>query len=567
MSQHIESPDDKIGVSDVAHQEHVPSLSQQGNVGLPLRGDPTLDSDKLGIDVVDAVLNRMAEDDVMAISQSCLTVNSRTGLRLAGILFVMGVNQAAYGVDWAVIGNINAYDTWHNYFGFGNTGPILATINALMLIGSVCGAPFLVLSDVFGRRSVNFAGNALCVIAAIMQSQAPNLACFMIGRFLLGFGCSLCTSSQYMAEIAPVHLRGRFVGIFGACFQIGSVMMGGCMVGFSRWTTSNWQWRLPLLLQAVGPAIVCSTIYFLCPETPRYLVMKGKNDEARRVIAKTMTTHNDLEAPIVSIVFRQIEESLESATRGTKTLRASWDFRPFFTRRVAFRTMIIVVYSCFQSWNGGGIIGSYLTPALETIGITSALSQTGISLGTTAVYFVFTAVGAYIIDKARRRTLIFAGLIAFIFTQTAVTITSWQYTKNPTQAAAGLTVFWVFLFQALSAMLIATMHNLYPVEILSLPLRAKGMALYSLVQSAAGVVQNYGISIGIGKVGYKIWVVYIVYNAIQLVISYFIFPETSGLSLEDIEYIFETPKENPVKLSLRLEKARRQRQGGVEDDA
>ena len=230
-----------------------------------------------------------------------------------------------------------------------------------MLIGSVCGAPFLVLSDVYGRRSVNFAGNALTIIAAIMQSQAPNLPVFMVGRFILGFGTALCTSSQYMAEIAPVHLRvsrdrkdrgkdeadlqGRLVGIFGACFQIGSVVMGGAMVGFSRWDTSNWQWRLPILLQCVGPIFVCSSIYFLCPETPRYLIMKGRYDDARAVIAKTMTTYNDINAPIVPIVFRQIEESLESATAGTKTLRAAWDFRVFFTRRVAFRTSIVVVYS------------------------------------------------------------------------------------------------------------------------------------------------------------------------------------------------------------------------------
>jgi hypothetical protein len=86
------------------------------------------------------------------------------------------------------------------------------------------------------------------------------------------------------------------------------------------------------------------------------------------------------------------------------------------------------------------------------------------------------------------------------------------------------------------------------------------MALYSLVQSAAGVVQTYGISVGISKLGYKIWVVYIVYNSIQLVLVKFLFPETSKLSLEDIDYIFETPGEHPVKLSLRLEKARKERE-------
>lgn len=546
--------DTKYGDAEVAHDELANNQPDRYT-----RGAVVDAADKTGLDVVDIVLNRVVDDDVMAISRSCLQLKSRTGLRLLGIIFVMGVNQAAFGVDWAVIGNINAYDTWHNFFGFGNTGAILATINALMLIGGVCGAPFLVLSDVFGRRSVNFAGNFITIIAAIMQSQAPNIAVFMVGRFLLGFGTSLCTSSQYMAEISPVHLRGRLVGVFGACFQIGSVLMGGAMVGFSRWTTSNWQWRVPLLLQAVGPLIVCTSIYFLCPETPRYLIMKGQYDEARRVIAKTMTTNNDLDAPIVPLVFRQIEESLESAMIGTKILRSSWDFRVLFTKRAAFRTGIIVVYSCFQSWNGGGIIGTYLSPALDTVGISTPLAQTGISLGTTAVYFVFTAFGAYLIDIMRRRTLIFAGLVSCILTQTAVTITSWQYSKNPTTAAAGLTVMWVFLFQILSASFIATMHNLYPVEVLSLPLRAKGMAFYSIVQSAAGVVQTYGISIGIAKLGYKIWVVYIVYNILQCFAAYYIFPETSKLSLEDIDYIFETANENPVKLSLRIEKGRKER--------
>jgi hypothetical protein len=122
-----------------------------------------------------------------------------------------------------------------------------------------------------------------------------------------------------------------------------------------------------------------------------------------------------------------------------------------------------------------------------------------------------------------------------------VTITSWRYTVTPSTPLAALTVLWVFMYQILSASFIATLHNLYPVEILSLPLRAKGMALYSLVQSAAGVVQTYGISVGISKLGYKIWVVYIVYNSIQLVLVKFLFPETS----------------------LRLEKARKEREAAA----
>ncbi|KAH8909292.1 MFS general substrate transporter [Coniochaeta sp. PMI_546] len=360
-----------------------------------------------------------------------------------------------------------------------------------------------------------------------------------------------------MAEIAPVHLRGRLVGVFGACFQIGSIIMIGAMMGFSTWEGNDWQWRCPLILQGLAPAFVCCTIYFIVPESPRYLVMKNQSEKARLVIAKYMTTSGDVNEPIVPLVLAQIEESLESSRTG---LKAAWDFRPFFTKAVWYRTFILLIYSIFQQWNGGGIIGYYLSPALQTIGITKSIDQIGINLGLTAIYFVFTAFGSWLIDIYRRRTLIFAGLITFIIFQTAATITSWQYSLEPTRAAAILTVFWMFAYQICSASLIATMHNLYPVEILSLPLRAKGMGLYSVFQGAAGVVQSYGISVGIEKVGYKIWVVYIAYNLIQLVASYFIFPETSRLSLEEIDTIFETPGANPVKLSLKISKAKTERE-------
>lgn len=207
-----------------------------------------------------------------------------------------------------------------------------------------------------------------------------------------------------------------------------------------------------------------------------------------------------------------------------------------------------------------------MVDALKTVGITGTKQQLGITIGTTAVYFVFTAVGSLLVDKFRRRTLIFAGLITMIIFQVATTITSWQYSLHATHAAAALTLLWIFLYQTCSATLIATMHNLYPIEILSLPLRAKGMGLYSLIQGGASAVQSYGIGVGIAKVGYKIWVVYIVYNTVQLILSYFIFPETSGLSLEEIDTVFQTPGVPPVRMSLDIQRAKKERLAARRDE-
>lgn len=206
------------------------------------------------------------------------------------------------------------------------------------------GAPFLALGDVIGRRGINCLGNAIVVIAALVQGLAPNLPCLMIGRFLLGFGSSMASAPQYMAEVAPVHLRGRLVGFFGTWFQVGSMIISGAMVGFTKWN-SNYQWRVPLLFEAFFPLLTCITLYTWCPESPRFLILKGKREEARRVVAKYMTTNNDVNSPIVPLVIQQMEESIESSKTG---VRASYDFRVFFTRAVGYRTLVLILYSLFQ---------------------------------------------------------------------------------------------------------------------------------------------------------------------------------------------------------------------------
>ncbi|KAF5706941.1 beta-glucosidase [Fusarium mundagurra] len=372
----------------------------------------------------------------------------------------------------------------HDYFGFTNSGSKLGAINALMTIGNFCGAPFLSLADKIGRRSVNFDGCFLTIVASLIQCLAPNIKVFMFGRFVLGFGTALCTSSQYIAEVAPPHIRGHIVGSFGAFFQVGSLAIVGIMMGFTHWE-NNWSWRVAFLIRA---------IYWFCPESPRYMIMKGQREKASTMISKYFTSSEDPTHPFVETLIAQIVESIETSAA------------------VGFRTFVPLLYSIFPQWNGGGIVGLYMDPALQTIGITKKLDVLGITLGLTATYFVFTLFGAYIIEHFRRQTLIFVGLICIIIAQTAVTITSWR--------------------------------------------RAKGMALYTMFQGAAGVVHNYGISVGIQKVGYKIWAAYIAYNLIQLIVAHFIFPKTGKLNLEEIDQTFETKNTNPTKLNVKIADAK-----------
>jgi hypothetical protein len=107
------------------------------------------------------------------------------------------------------------------------------------------------------------------------------------------------------------------------------------------------------LLEGFFPAIVCGTIYFISPESPRYLVLKGKRAEAAMVIARYHTTEgNNPDHPLVKAVVQQMEDSVAGATN-----TEVWDWRGFFKKGARSRVGVLIIYSIFQSWNGGGIIG------------------------------------------------------------------------------------------------------------------------------------------------------------------------------------------------------------------
>ena len=329
-------------------------MAKQGSLGLT---EAEILKEKGQEHVEEVVLARLTEDDLWKLSEESLTIWSWTGFRLGLIMFVHGCNQAGFGIDWGVISGINALPEWHTYFGFDTSGSTYGLINALMSIGTVCGAPFMGFADVIGRRGINFTGNAIVIFAAILQGCAPNLPAFMAGRFFMGFGTSLMSSSQYIGEISPIHLRGRMVGFFGACFQVGSLGCLGAMIGLANLSGNNC-WRVPLILEALFPTIVCSTIYFLTPESPRYLVMRGNRQKAKEIVAKYHTTSTDINEPVVEIVVSQMEESLENDRTG---FRDFWDYRVFFTKLARYRLLVLALYSLFQQWSGGSIITYYVS--------------------------------------------------------------------------------------------------------------------------------------------------------------------------------------------------------------
>jgi Na+/melibiose symporter-like transporter len=127
--------------------------------------------------------------------------------------------------------------------------------------------------------------------------------------------------------------------------------------------------------------------------------------------------------------------------------------------------------------------------------------------------------------------------------------------------AARATVAMIFLFGAVYSIGLTPLQALYPVEVLSFEMRAKGMAFSALAVNAGNLLNQFAWPISLAKIGWKTYIVFTIWDAVQFVVFYFLLPETKKRTLEELDVVFEA--KNPVKESLAVRKVEFSAEGAV----
>ena len=203
-----------------------------------------------------------------------------------------------------------------------------------MATGNAAASLFQWLSDIIGRRGLTFLGNLIMLLGVVLQVVAPNNTCLIMGRIFGGVGVSLTANvgPLYTNEIAPPVYRAMIVGLYVSGYYVGGIVISCAPLGGS-YLPGNWSWRMPVLFQIVPSLLVVPLVYLVTPESPRYLVAKGKMNEARRVLANLHTTSEDINEEIVSVEMAQIQQSLDLLDN------KPWDFSTFWDNRVGRRRL------------------------------------------------------------------------------------------------------------------------------------------------------------------------------------------------------------------------------------
>jgi len=237
------------------------------------------------------------------------------------------------------------------------------------------------------------------------------------------------------------------------------------------------------------------------------------------------------------------------------TDKSIWDYRALFnTRASRYRIACNCVFAIFCQWAGNGVLSYFLPAVLTTAGYTESITQANINLGYACFQFVFALIGAAFVDRLGRRPLMLFAMAGCCVTWVGMTAATglFAHSGNTNGAAAKATVAMIFIFGAVFSFGLTPLQALYPVEVLSFEMRAKGMAFSSLAVNAGGLLNQFAWPVSLKAIGWKTYIVFVIWCAVQFVVFYFFLPETKGRTLEELDQIFAA--RSPVRESLKSHK-------------
>jgi sugar porter (SP) family MFS transporter len=428
---------------------------------------------------------------------------------------------------------------WQNYFGTPK-GATLGFFNAAYPLGGIAGV-FLIspIADGFGRRVGLAAGAGLCCIGAALQGGSINIAMFVISRVIIGAGSVVVAGvgAPYITEIAHPAQRSTATALFLTFYSVGSIVAGWCTFGTFR-IDGTASWRIPSALQGFPSVIQLLFVWFV-PESPRWLVSKGRSEEALAFLAKYHGEGDENDA-VVQFEYAEIQSAL-GAEQSTAELTILSFLRELVTGPGNRRRLFIMIWAAISSqMSGNAFVSYYLSPILTSVGLTSDLQQTLINATNQMLSWASAVYFATLPAKLGRRTLFLGSLCAMWVIVICITAGSAVFAKDHTNKAAAYSVV-VFLYLFSPAYNFGFNGNLglYIPEILPFHLRTKGLSFFYFVQFSFMILSTFAVPIGLENLQWRFYIIFVAWVIVEFIGVYSMFPETKGPTLEDIAYIFD----------------------------
>lgn len=411
---------------------------------------------------------------------------------------------------------------------------LIGCLSILSLFGSLAGGRT---SDIIGRKWTMALAAIIFQTGAATMTLAPSFEVLIIGRFLagIGIGFGVMIAPIYIAEISPSVTRGSLTSFPEIFINLGILL--GYVSNFAfQGLPEHISWRV-MLGVGILPSFFIGAALFIIPESPRWLVMKNRVEEARTVLLKTIDNQAEVEERLAEILLAAGTGSAEKYEE-----KAVW--REMLSPSPSLRRMLItgIGIQCFQQITGIDATVYYSPEIFQGAGIQdkSKLLAATVAVGVSKTAFILVAI--FLIDKLGRKPLLYVSTIGMTICLFSIGVTLTFIGQG--QVGIAMAILFVCSNVAFFSVGIGPVCWVLTSEIFPLRLRAQAAALGAVGNRVcSGLVAMSFLSVTRAISVGGTFFVFSVISAISVLFVYALVPETKGKSLEQIELLFKDEHE------------------------
>ncbi|KAJ6114118.1 hypothetical protein N7512_007563 [Penicillium capsulatum] len=454
-------------------------------------------------------------------------------LNILIVVFVT-LGSFSYGYSASIIASTLGQSAFVRYLDLDPTvnphaESLQGATNGIFQAGGFFGALLITpVADKLSRRCSILMSCLLLVVGGALQAGSVHIGMFLAMRFITGMGVGMVVGSVplYQSEISPPKVRGLLVGLHGVMISVGYAAAG--WIGYACYPLEgNIQWRLPLGIQCIAPGILALGSYVL-PESPRWLLQNDRTDEAFDVIRRI---HGEgAQAEFTQMCCQaEVERACQQSMSTFKQLR-----QPHNLKRPALGFALM-----FGGQTTGTLVLNNYGVSLYTKLGYSGQSAIALTAGWVTVSIPGNLFLAFFVDRIGRIRMLLYGFIAIVF----ILVGEMIATGLPNQSSGNniAAIFFLYCHIAVYGLCIDATTYIYVSEIFPTRMRAIGSSISISGLFVASIIYTQSATSAFSNIGWKYYLVFTTTSALMAVCLSLFFPETKGLSLEEIDTCFGDP--------------------------
>ena len=388
------------------------------------------------------------------------------------------------------------------------------------IVGAVIGAAMNgSLSDIYGRKKIIVATGVIFALGSLMCAYATTPYWLIAARVVIGLAVGMVNFvvPLYLSEIAPQKIRGMLVSLFQLAITAGILFSYLINRVFAN-AEYNWRWMLGA---GLVPAVILLVGITFLGDTPRWLISKKRDDEAREIFLK-INPEDDAEAHI-----KEVRATIQGNSPSKKQkVFQKWMLMPVF---------VGVGMMFMQICTGINTIIFYTTTIFKIAGFADNISAIYATIGIGAVNFLMTFVAIFFTDRWGRKPLLYVGLWGVLIALLALG-GAFHFAAELGDNLKWIAVASVVLYITAFAMSLGPIGWIMVSEILPLKIRGFAMSLCTVANFGFNFIVVLSFLPLIHSIGeaYTFWI-FAGIAVLSLLFTYFLVPETKGISLEKIE--------------------------------